>query len=118
MIADQRELLTRLSPEECRRRIAERLIPTAERLALQARWQRPPEDRVVTGMVNARSFALRKTLPVYAYEPALWGQFEPTPAGTRITTYLVVRDSRWVILSSRSASTSSVRRLVGKAWLW
>src|SRR5215208_2168529 len=114
-----RELRTRLSVEDCRRRIAARLLPTDQRFALQHRWRPPPRDLVVTGTVDPTGFVLRKTLPVYAREPALWGQFEAIPAGTRIRMWLVSSGSKWILTFRESDLPSSgVRRLIWKASVW
>jgi hypothetical protein len=95
------------------------LLPTTKRLALPCRGEHLPRTLVVTEMAAARVFALRKALPVYAHDPALWGRFEPSLAGTRITTDLVGCCSH---LGSSHTSppvgVSVVRRLVGTTWLW
>ena len=117
--APPRELLTRLSVEECRTRITAHLLPTDQRFSLQRRWRPPPPDLVVTGTVSPTGFVLRKTLPVYAHEPALWGQFETTATGTRIRLYLVASGSKWILTySGAKLPSSSMRRLLWKASTW
>ena len=114
-----RQFQTRLPPEECRRCLEAHVLPTRRRFALQLRWRPPPADREVTGGVTATGFVLRKTLPVYAHEPALWGRFEPIAEGTRIRTYFVTRGSRWVIVAGPSPrSWSFIHRLGDRLWVW
>ena len=95
------------------------MLPTERRLALQLRWRSPPADREVTGGVTPTGFVLRRTLPVYAYEPALWGRFESVAEGTRIRTYFVTQGSRWVIVSGPAdCSSSFIHRVVERLWVW
>lgn len=110
----KRELVTRLSPEECLDRIAARMILGHERYELQRRWHRPPVGRPVTGMVHTSGFTLQKTLPVYATEPALWGEFERIPTGTRISAHMT--RSMWSgFFGAGDVPTSPVRRLLWMA---
>ena len=110
-----RRLVTRLGPEECRRRLEAHVLPTEQRLELQLKWRLPPADRELTGQVTANTFALRKTLPIYAYEPSLWGRFERTPSGTQIRTYFVPSGSRWVIVNPHVPLLHS---FLSRLWLW
>ena len=118
-IYTSRQFRTRFSLEECRGCLEAHVLPTQRRFALQLRWRLPPADREVTGGVTATGFVLRRTLPVYAYEPALWGRFEPIAEGTRIWTYFVTGGSQWVIVTGPSPrSWSFIHRLVDRLWVW
>jgi hypothetical protein len=62
---------------------------------------------------------LRRTLPIYVYEPALWGRLEPCSEGTCLTTYFVTQGSRWVIVTSPPVrSPWFVPRLLDELWVW
>jgi hypothetical protein len=90
------------------------VLPTEQRLGLQVKWRLPPADRELTGQVTANTFALRKTLPIYAYEPALWGHFEPTRSGTQIRAYFVPSGSRGVVVNP----DAHLPPLHSRLWLW
>jgi hypothetical protein len=87
---EQRHVLhTRLSPEECCARLEARCLPLEGRWALQRRWQTPPKQLPVTGIIDTNGFLLHKTTPILALGTCAVGLFTPTPDGTQIGMYLL-----------------------------